>query len=442
MCADTSESNLFPSDSSWEQNAGYGGFQLLHEGVYANVYRASKAGKYFLLKAPRSGDSACLNMLKREYEVSVGLDHPNIISAFTFETVPGIGPCLVMQYVDGEDMATFLRQKPGARVRKKVLLQLLSAVGYLHKRNILHNDLKPENILISRQVNNLKLIDFGLSDDDAHYLAKTPGCTPAFASPELLSGGALDARSDIYSIGKIIRLLFPVRYACIAARCTRKRPGLRYKSVESILWSMGWRRVVNWTLPFLIVLGAAGYCLLPDILRRNEYDTAVGEAERAFRETCAAEGLPPEDIPYMSRDAYLSAGHDKTARKDSLNRIMQAEIGERIVQKEGLEKLDSLFEAYKEVVRKQPFQAFGKAKVTDFAIAYNHIRDDYRNRLKREDDKKSFYTACENRYPGYASALYKIADTLPGYENLSYEEMNFYTKLISKHEPYRPYKGE
>ena len=72
------------------------------------------------------------------------------------------------------------------------------------------------SILITHSDNTVKLIDFGLSDDDAHYLSKTPGFTPEYASPELLAHSApLDARSDIYSLGLLMRDIFGGKYRYI-----------------------------------------------------------------------------------------------------------------------------------------------------------------------------------------------------------------------------------
>lgn len=100
-----------------------------------------------------------------------------------------------------------MTENPTLRERDKVFSQILEAVGYLHKKGITHNDIKPDNILITNNGNNLKLIDFGMSDDDTHFLLKTPGFTAAYAAPELLAQRKTDARSDIYSIGAIMTVL-------------------------------------------------------------------------------------------------------------------------------------------------------------------------------------------------------------------------------------------
>ena len=132
----------------------------------------------------------------------------------------------------------------------------------MHKRGIIHNDLKPENIIITLADNTLKLIDFGLADSDAEYAMRTLGCTPRYASPELQAkSGAIDARSDIYSIGVIMQEIFG--RCSIASRCTDSKPEKRYANIEAL--QRAWRnrhRPYYIAISFLLLL----VCLLPTIL--------------------------------------------------------------------------------------------------------------------------------------------------------------------------------
>jgi serine/threonine protein kinase len=100
----------------------------------------------------------------------------------------------------------------------------------MHKKGIIHNDLKPGNILITNSGNNVKLIDFGLSDTDAHYLLKTMGSTPQYASPELLEQGTIDVRSDIYSLGLLIRDILGKRFPHITKKCLHPDKTERYNN--------------------------------------------------------------------------------------------------------------------------------------------------------------------------------------------------------------------
>ncbi len=136
-------------------------------------------------------------MLKREYELSLGIVHNNIIGVYCFEADTAVGEGIVMNYVDGRTLNDFLKGNPSFELKERVFLQILDALAYIHRCGVIHNDLKPENILITRTDNDVKIIDFGLSEDDAHYLAHSMGGTRGYASPELLGRKQqVDTRSE------------------------------------------------------------------------------------------------------------------------------------------------------------------------------------------------------------------------------------------------------
>lgn len=433
---------MFPSNLDWDKFSSYSGFTLVHEGSYAKIIRAQKAGKYFLLKAPKEDNSYYLNLIRREYEISLGLDHPNITSAFTFERIEGLGPCLIMEYVDGDTLTDYLATGPSASSRKKVMSQLLSAVDYLHKRNIVHNDLKPENIIISKQEGNLKLIDFGLSDDDVHYLAKTLGCTPSYASPELLSGDKnVDSRSDIYSLGKLIRLLFPSRYNGIVKRCTKKDPGFRFSSVQAIEASLKRREAFAWSGLALMFIGAAVSCFLPGYLAKSEYEASVEKAETRFKDICEEHGIEVESIPHMSAVSYFEISGQKQERQDSLMRLFDNELNDRILLKNGQVQIDSLYNLYKNDISKQPYQVFGSHKAAIFQKRVVAIRDSIASRIVVESNHGSYYSSLEALIRTRKDHLDSIVDSLPDFSALNdTDEMFFYINLALDNKPYRKYK--
>lgn len=450
MNTSSMESEMFPSNMDWDKFSQYSGFTLVHEGSYAKIIRAQKAGKYFLLKAPKDNSSYYLNIIKREYEISLGLDHPNITSAFTFELIEGLGPCLIMEYIDGDTLTDYLAAGPSVKARKKVLSQLLSAVDYLHKRNIIHNDLKPENIIISKQEGNLKLIDFGLSDDDAHYLAKSIGCTPSYASPELLSGkDVVDSRSDIYSLGKLIHLLFPSRYYGIVNRCTKDNPKHRIQSVQSIETAIKRRKVFAWSCLTLVIIGAAFICFRPDNLSKTEYEasteyeTSIEKAETRFKELCKEHDIEVENIPQMSRVSYFEISESKQERQDSLSRLFNNELNDRILLKNGQTQIDSIYNLYKDDISNQPFQIFGSQKAARFEKQAVAIRDSIISGIIVESNKGPYYSSLEYRFKTYRKDLDGIVDSLPDFSVLDdADEMQFYFDLAMSNKPYRKYKKQ
>lgn len=224
-----------PMGENPNTSAGYSMPEVFATTSLAVLYRVRKAGKYFIIKTPKEKTGQTLAMLRREYELSIGRQHPNVVNVFTFEESTVVGPGIVMEYVDGRTLTDFLAENPSQAMRRRVFEQLLQAVAYIHRSGIVHNDIKPENILITRADNDVRLIDFGLADDDAHYLARTLGCTPAYASPELLEQAKdIDARSDIYSLGVVMQEIFGNRHKRMAGRCLAKREK-RYANADELL---------------------------------------------------------------------------------------------------------------------------------------------------------------------------------------------------------------
>ena len=232
----TSESEIYDSKvpSHIEQD-GFYDFKLLKTTAYAALYRANKAGKHFLVKTTKDNSDHQIAMLRREYELSIGCDHPHIVHIYTFEENLPVGAGIVMEYIEGRTLAHYLAENPPATARNRLFEELLSAVGYLHRRGVIHNDLKSENILITRADNTLKVIDFGLADNDACYAMRTLGCTPQYASPELQAQSRqTDARSDIYSVGVLMGEIFGGKHRGIAKKCRNTDPDKRYENTTAL----------------------------------------------------------------------------------------------------------------------------------------------------------------------------------------------------------------
>lgn len=284
--------------------------QLIKRGVVSSLYRASRDGRYFILKTPSDKEAISLAIMRREYEISSRLTHPYIINTYIIETETPVGEAIVMEYVDGRDLNEFLAENPSYKIKKKIFRQLLDAVAYMHAKGIIHNDLKPENILISRGDDNLKLIDFGLSDDDAHYLIKTPGYTDTFAAPELKESRQSDERSDIYSIGRLMGLLFGNRHKLIAKKCMRNNSESRFKSVESLL--KVWK---NRNLPFIIISSIIVILAIALIIiwTLSEMMTQQSENLKRTREL--------EQAVELQKEERIKAEEQSNLQKEEINRL-------------------------------------------------------------------------------------------------------------------------
>lgn len=205
---------------------------------HSRIVKTRRDGRWVVLKGLKPEkvfDSLCLAMLGKEYAIAVQMNHPNIVQVYSRETNAELGPCIVMEYVDGRTLADFLAEKPSKKQRLKVLRELLSAMRYYHSLQIVHRDLKPSNILVTCNGDNVKLIDFGLADSDDYAVLKGPAYTKAYAAPEQMRPGvAVDSRADIYAFGVLLKELFPHRYCHVARRCTKAEPQKRYQSAEAV----------------------------------------------------------------------------------------------------------------------------------------------------------------------------------------------------------------
>ena len=280
-CVMMNESGVFENiDFELEKNHSYHDFKLLKTTASSKLWRVSRDGKYFLIKTTKDNSEHQIQMLRREYELSIGCDNPHIVHTFTYEFDVHEGDGIVMEYIEGRTLREYLFEKPSLASRQRIFDELLSAVNYLHKRGIIHNDLKPENILITRADDTLKIIDFGLADKDAYYVWKTLGCTPEYASPELKSQSKdIDSRSDIYSVGMIMREIFDGRYSYIIKRCCKENPQQRFSDVAELQknWN-GRNRIWKWLATlFILIMIAVPTFLYADLKMEEERETRYRE---------------------------------------------------------------------------------------------------------------------------------------------------------------------
>ncbi|MFI2562253.1 serine/threonine-protein kinase [Nocardia farcinica] len=195
---------------------GYRVIQVLGSGGMGTVYLAQnpilpRRDALKVLSADLSTDAEFRARFEREANLAAGLDHPNIVAVYNRGEEDG-QLWIAMQYVDGTDAAEEAKRGPSVMAPRRVL-RIVSEVGkgldYAHRRGLLHRDVKPANFLLSAaddgDEERVLLTDFGVakSVEDGQDLTATGNfmATVAYAPPEQLMGGALDARADIYSLG-------------------------------------------------------------------------------------------------------------------------------------------------------------------------------------------------------------------------------------------------
>ena len=227
---------------------------------YSVLYTVLSGERKLFLKAlnQEQGVSAeHLARLRREYRILEQLyGNEHVVRCIGWREDAEVGPCIVMEYIDGETLTDYLKANPSNKEKKRILNELLDALAFIHKHQIVHNDLKPENILVTRNGHNVKLIDFGYSDGDSN-IDKATGGTKAFASPELSRQETTDVTSDIYSLGFIIKALFPHRYGSVVRKCQYQETEKRYQRVSEVGKAVGWRDRVKWLALAALVVAVA-----------------------------------------------------------------------------------------------------------------------------------------------------------------------------------------
>jgi hypothetical protein len=139
----------------------------------------------------------------REIKLLASLNHPNIAALNTAMTLDN-QLIMMMEYVDGTTLATRLQQGPIPPAEAvNYSTQLLSALSYAHKLNVIHRDVKPANMMLTRE-GVVKLMDFGIARPNNEQGMTVTGTTLGslnYMSPEQVRGEAVDQRSDLYSMG-------------------------------------------------------------------------------------------------------------------------------------------------------------------------------------------------------------------------------------------------
>jgi len=202
---------VVPNRSDLSDSKAWGDYRLLKlikKTSMSSIYLASHKDKKerYAIKVPHEEklkDEAFRRRFLSEASLSSKLLHENIVEIYDIGE-RGTTPYFVMEYVEGRSLRDILKEKGtlSERVAVEVLTKVCQALYYAHNLNppLIHKDIKPENILLKLQsdrVEELKLIDFGISGD----FTRAVSGTPPYISREQILGESLDGRADIFSLG-------------------------------------------------------------------------------------------------------------------------------------------------------------------------------------------------------------------------------------------------
>jgi serine/threonine-protein kinase len=184
----------------------------LGEGGMATLWRAmdeqlDREVAVKLLRPQFSNDAGFAARFKQEARSAGSLSHPNIVSVYDYGTDAETGgQFIVMQLIDGDDLAALLQQRGHIETDDavRIALGVAAALEAAHRRGIVHRDVKPGNILIDHDV---KVTDFGIARALAEAQITLPGTTLGsvhYFSPEQARGDEVTGQSDVYALGIVL----------------------------------------------------------------------------------------------------------------------------------------------------------------------------------------------------------------------------------------------
>merc|ERR1719330_456349 len=182
------------------------------QGTTSSVQHAIRQsdGRHVALKTMRAEDPEMIAFARQEFETLRKIEHPNIVGAVDFIEAPGRAT-VVLDFFDGRDLQETVSSMPDRRLPEEVAMpliaQLVDAVMHLHASRIVHRDIKPQNVLVSRDLKQLKLVDFNVARNLQGGPALTPTGTRLYTAPEVVLGESPSELSDIWSVGLCAYLL-------------------------------------------------------------------------------------------------------------------------------------------------------------------------------------------------------------------------------------------
>jgi eukaryotic-like serine/threonine-protein kinase len=216
--------NLSGSVTSEQITRDYNILRLLGKGGMGEVYLAEqlRVGRRLValkvLNRSCSEDPEVVRRFENEAASAGRISHPNVVTVYESRVTDDGQLCVAMEYVEGESLRAVLADEGAMEIEEAIEItkHICAGLAAAHKLGIVHRDIKPDNIMVNRHENGslaVKVLDFGIArllEAGAEGGQTKTGVvmgTPYYMSPEQalgVTGGKIDARSDIYSLGMVV----------------------------------------------------------------------------------------------------------------------------------------------------------------------------------------------------------------------------------------------
>ena len=191
-----------------ERLIGSGGMGVVFKGFDTELNRPVAIK---VLSPHLAASGSARQRFAREARAAAAVVHEHVVPIYNVES-SGQTPLLVMQYIAGESLQARIDREGPLELEEilRIGMQVAAGLAAAHAQGLIHRDVKPGNILLDHNVARAALTDFGLAhaQDDACLTRSGlhPG-TPEYMSPEQVRGAAIDARSDLFSLGSVLYCL-------------------------------------------------------------------------------------------------------------------------------------------------------------------------------------------------------------------------------------------
>lgn len=265
------------------------------------LYSGIRYGRKFLIKAVRDGFTNTKLQQEKEFRQGILLNHPNIMSTYSLEEVEDLGSCIVSEWIEGITLCEWLKNKQNINERRRVFMQILDALEYIHSLQLVHHDIKLDNIMVTTNGTNVKLIDFGLSNTDDAVLTESN-----------------DVRKDIVGVGKLMGRMFASSGLFGTSRypiTTRRSLHGEYENIAALRKAFNDQnnkpKVVVFSLVACLLVGLTAESHFKEVYNHHKYvqhkEEATQVLDSAFKVTCAnLEKYPYRSLAYHTRKDYIN----------------------------------------------------------------------------------------------------------------------------------------
>ncbi len=309
----------------------------LGQGGMGTVYKARDPGldRLVALKTIVSGlleSEDAKERFYREARAAARLQHPNIVTVFEAGDFEGT-LFIVMELLEGQDLSQVLQAPRSVEEKVKIVVEVCRGLDYAHKRGVIHRDVKPANIRLLPN-GSIKIVDFGIARLGESHMTQTGLVlgTPSYLAPEVLAGGRVDHRADLWAVGVVL-------YELLAGRKPYASPSfvtLAYQIVHEPLPPLG--DALDLPPGLEEVVGRA--------LAKSPGDRYADLAEMAaaLRRTVGLEG-PHDTLSEEARQRSYRLNLDEARRRlaaQDLERALEAARRAQAVEPSGTEVLNLL----------------------------------------------------------------------------------------------------